>query len=44
MLASINIENAVITADAMHCQTETTQLVREGKADYVSIASKKESG
>jgi len=28
MLASMNIENAVITADAMHCQTETTQLVR----------------
>jgi len=35
MLASMNIENAVITADAMHCQTETSQLVREGKGDYV---------
>jgi predicted transposase YbfD/YdcC len=35
MLASMNIENAVITADAMHCQTETSQLIREGKGDYV---------
>jgi predicted transposase YbfD/YdcC len=35
MLASMNIENAVITADAMHCQTETSQLIREGKGHYV---------
>lgn len=35
ILASMNIENAVITADAMHCQTETSQLIREGKGDYV---------
>jgi predicted transposase YbfD/YdcC len=35
MLASMKIENAVITADAMHCQTETSQLIREGKGDYV---------
>jgi predicted transposase YbfD/YdcC len=43
MLASMNIENAVITADAMHCQTETTQLVREGKGDYV-LQVKKNQG
>jgi predicted transposase YbfD/YdcC len=35
MLVSLNIENAVITADAMHCQTETSQLIREGKDHYV---------
>lgn len=35
MLASMNIENAVISTDAMHCQTETSQLIREGKGDYV---------
>ncbi len=35
MLTSMNIENAVITADAMHCQTKTTQLIRQGNGDYV---------
>lgn len=43
MLASMNIENAVMTADAMHCQTETSQLVREGKGDYV-LQVKKNQG
>jgi predicted transposase YbfD/YdcC len=43
MLASMNIENSVITADAMHCQTETAQLVREGKGDYV-LQVKKNQG
>jgi len=43
ILASMNIENAIITADAMHCQTETTQLVREGKGDYV-LQVKKNQG
>ncbi|MBL4822488.1 MAG: ISAs1 family transposase [Colwellia sp.] len=43
MLASMNIENAVITADAMHCQTETTQLIRQGKGDYV-LQVKKNQG
>jgi len=35
MLRSMNIENAVITADAMHCQTDTSELIRAGKGDYV---------
>jgi predicted transposase YbfD/YdcC len=43
MLASMNIENSVITADTMHCQTETAQLVREGKGDYV-LQVKKNQG
>jgi len=43
MLASMNIENAVITADAMHCQTKTTQLIRQGKGDYV-LQVKKNQG
>ncbi len=43
MLASMNITNAVITADAMYCQTETTQLIREGKGDYV-LQVKKNQG
>lgn len=43
MLASLNIENAVITADAMHCQTETAQLIRQGKGDYV-LQVKKNQG
>jgi len=43
MLASMNIENAVITADAMHCQTETAQSIRKGKGDYV-LQVKKNQG
>ncbi|MBM7070784.1 hypothetical protein JQC92_01840 [Shewanella sp. 202IG2-18] len=35
MLKHIDIKNAVITADAMHCQKETTALICEGKGDYV---------
>ncbi len=34
MLASMDIEGCVISADAMHCQTGTALAVREGKADY----------
>ena len=43
MLASMNIENAVITADAMHCQKETSALIRQGKGDYV-LQVKKNQG
>jgi predicted transposase YbfD/YdcC len=35
MLKSMNIDNAVITADAMHCQTETAEVVRDKNANYV---------
>ncbi|NQY64666.1 MAG: ISAs1 family transposase [Alteromonadaceae bacterium] len=35
MLSSMLIKGCIITADAMHCQTETAKLVREGDADYV---------
>ena len=34
MLTSMNIEGAVISADAMHCQTETASVIRDAKADY----------
>ena len=34
MLSSMDIEGAVITADAMHCQTETAKIIRENNADY----------
>ena len=43
MLIAMDIEGAVISADAMHCQTETTALIREGKADY-SFQVKKNQG
>jgi predicted transposase YbfD/YdcC len=43
MLASMNIKNAVVTADAMHCQTETAELIRQGKGDYV-LQVKKNQG
>ena len=34
MLSSMDVEDAVISADAMHCQTETAKIIRENKADY----------
>jgi predicted transposase YbfD/YdcC len=43
MLANMDIKNAVITADAMHCQTETTRIIREGDGDYV-LQVKKNQG
>ncbi len=35
ILSCMSIEGSIITADAMHCQTETAEMVREGGADYV---------
>ncbi len=35
MLSSLEVKGAVITADAMHCQTKTAELIRERGADYV---------
>ncbi len=43
MLKKMDVENAVITADAMPCQKETTALIREGKGDYV-LQVKKNQG
>ena len=35
MLDSMDIKGAVITADAMHCQTKTAEAVIDGEGDYV---------
>ena len=35
LLDSLNIENSIITADAMSCQKEIVKRIQEGKADYV---------
>ena len=35
LLDSLNIENSIITADAMSCQKEIVKKIQEGKADYV---------
>jgi len=35
MLSDMDVKGAVITADAMHCQTETAKRIREGGGDYV---------
>jgi predicted transposase YbfD/YdcC len=43
MLSSLSIKNAVISADAMHCQTETAKIVRDEGADY-SLQVKKNQG
>ncbi len=43
MLKNMDIENAVITANAMHCKKETAALIRESKGDYV-LQVKKNQG
>lgn len=35
MLSSLEVKGAVNTADAMHCQTKTAELIQERDADYV---------
>lgn len=35
LLDSLNIENSIVTADAMSCQKEITKKIVEGGADYV---------
>ena len=35
LLDSLNIENSIVTADAMSCQKEIVKKIQEGKADYV---------
>jgi predicted transposase YbfD/YdcC len=35
MLKSLDLKGKVVTADAMHCQKETSRLVKEGKGDYI---------
>lgn len=35
LLDSLNIENSIVTADAMSCQKEIVRKIRESKADYV---------
>jgi len=34
MLSTLDIKGAVISADAMHCQTETAKVIRANNADY----------
>lgn len=35
LVDSLNIENSIVTADAMSCQKEIVKKIQEGKADYV---------
>ena len=35
LIEMLNIEGMVVTADAMHCQKETAQVIIENKGDYV---------
>ncbi len=35
VLAALEIEGATVTADALHCQTDTAAAIRERKADYL---------
>lgn len=35
LIEELNIENAIISADAMHCQKETAEKIIENKGDYV---------
>ncbi len=35
LIEMLNIEGAIITADAMHCQKETAEIIIKNKGDYV---------
>ena len=35
LLATLDLEGRIVTADAMHCQRRTAQAVLERRADYV---------
>jgi predicted transposase YbfD/YdcC len=35
ILQKLSIKNAIITADAMHCQKETAKIIHEAGADYI---------
>lgn len=35
LINQLDLEGAVVTADAMHCQKETVRLIREKEADYL---------
>jgi len=35
ILKNLDVKNAVITADAMHCQKKTAKIIHEAGADYV---------
>lgn len=35
MLLAMDLKNKVITADAMHCQRKTEQIIRDNEGDYV---------
>jgi hypothetical protein len=35
VLASLDIAGAIVTADALHCQTDTATAIRARKADYL---------
>lgn len=35
MLKEMDIKGSIVTADAMHCQTQTARMIKEGGGDYV---------
>jgi len=43
MLTSMDITNGVVTANAMHCQTETASFIRKSQGDYVFQVKKSQS-
>lgn len=44
LLKFLDIENSVITADAMSCQSEIVKTIVEGEADYVIAAKRNQPG
>ena len=39
LLKQLNVKDAIVTTDAMDCQTDIVKLIRKEKADYM-LASK----
>jgi len=44
LLKFLNIENSVVTADAMSCQSEIVRTIVNGEADYVIAAKRNQPG
>lgn len=44
VLQTIAIEGATVTADALHCQAQTAQIIRERKADYLLAVKDNQKG
>lgn len=44
MLRKYNLKNTIVTADALHCQRRTSEIILQGNGDYVFTVKSNQSG